>query len=259
MLKWAWARADGQVSVVQAAPSAPCVDDMHADESIARWLHDENPQEVWLSSVLGDAFEQRLQAHCDAMGCALKVIQANRHPLLHTAYQQSNRLGKDRWAAMLAVVAQLHTGLNSPGAVKAAVVVSLGTATTIDAVVHCSLAQTHKQTPWLHLGGFIIPGIHTMFNSLHVNTAQLPQAKLALQSWPDNTESAIGSGVGLTQLALIQRCVADLQASHAVPVALFLTGGHAEALSALGLPQAITVPHAVLRGLHIAFSEWRSS
>lgn len=260
MLKWAWAPADGVALAVQASPSAMFVDEALADQAIERWLKDENAQEIWLSSVLGEAFEQRLQLHCNASACVLKVIQANRHPLLHTAYLQAGRLGKDRWAAMLAVVAQLQAAeLNSPNAVKAALVVSLGTATTIDAVVHSSLAPMQTPAPWLHLGGFIIPGIHTMLNSLHANTAQLPHAQLAFQAWPDNTESAIGSGVGLTQVAVIQRCVADLQASHATPTALFLTGGHAEALASLGLPEAITLPHAVLRGVQIAFSGAASS
>ncbi|HEX4880307.1 MAG TPA: type III pantothenate kinase [Limnobacter sp.] len=206
------------------------------------------PPVVLLCSVLGAEFEAVLRAACKALGWPLQVMQVRGNRLMHTLYEQPEQLGKDRWAACLAVAASTSF--------KSNLVVSFGTATTLDALVHHSLVAGPLASgchTWLHLGGFIVPGVGTMLSSLANATAQLPKAGLAWAQWPQNTATAIGAGVARQQLSMVTHAMSLLQTSSTVESpALWCTGGYAEAM----LPQLQAVvptvnlfQHAVLRAL----------
>lgn len=145
--------------------------------------------------------------------------QAQCHQLTNS-YSVPQQLGIDRWLNMLAAFQQYQS---------AVMVVSLGTATTIDIV---SAAGVHQ-------GGFILPGINMMNNSLKNQTANKDIA-VRLQGVSDldaadNTQSATAKGVLLSQLASIEKIYQDNQQQD---LRLILTGGHAQLLEPL-----ISIPY----------------
>jgi type III pantothenate kinase len=192
-------------------------------------------QAVLLSNVLGPDFEQSVRSVCEAAGVPLHVLTVNRHAEIQSAYETPATLGKDRWAACMA--------LSEVSQVKVNLLVSFGTATTLDVVV--------KNTHWQHLGGFIVPGVETMLRSLNSNTAELPKVQLdstGTNSWPVSTQQAIGRGVGRIQKAMVDSVAAQLQSEYGSPPAIWLTGGFAPAMQ-VHLPQATLLEYAVFKGL----------
>lgn len=194
---------------------------------------------VLLCNVLGPDFECAMRRLCEQHGLPLHVLNVNTKVPMQSAYQNPSQLGKDRWAACLAVSQTSQSPVN--------LLVSFGTATTVDAVVNLS--------GWKHLGGFIVPGLHTMLDSLHVNTAELPQVELGLpvQSseggfWPVNTRQAIAQGVGRTQAALIQSLVDRLTQQYEQTPMVWFSGGFAQQMISY-FPQACLLENAVFKGL----------
>ncbi|WP_334118844.1 type III pantothenate kinase [Limnobacter sp.] len=193
---------------------------------------------VLLSNVLGPEFEASLRAHCDTRKIELHVLKANVNSQLQSAYDNSALLGKDRWAACLAVAQASKAPVN--------LVVSFGTATTLDALVK-------KEGAWQHLGGFIVPGVQTMLTSLHNNTAELPKVDFNTLAvghfeWPRNTQQAIGAGVGRMQIAWVQLLVDELKRTHGQLPVVWFSGGFAAAMQSL-YPAAQLLEHAVFKGL----------
>ncbi len=151
-------------------------------------------------------------------------------------YEQPERLGADRWAALIGARA-LHAG--------ATVVACAGTALTIDTL----------GADGAFSGGVILPGIALMKRSLAEGTAQLPLASGSYSASARNTQDAIESGV------LDAACGAIARHAARVPGArLLLTGGDAAAILAAwhaGAPPApdaaiaapVVVDNLVLEGL----------
>lgn len=106
-------------------------------------------------------------------------------------YDQPQRLGADRWAALIGA----HHRASGD-----CLVVCAGTATTVD---------------WLDAegnfrGGAILPGFDLMRSALAQNTALLPLAEGSMQREPRNTMDAIVSGCLNAQLGAIERMFAPL-------------------------------------------------
>lgn len=194
---------------------------------------------VLLCNVLGPDFEQAMLRLCEQHRIALHVLKVNTNVPVRSAYDNPAQLGKDRWAACLAVSQTSQSPVN--------LLVSFGTATTVDAVVNLS--------GWSHLGGFIVPGLYTMLDSLHVNTAELPQVELGLPAqsskggfWPVNTRQAIGQGVGRLQAALIQSLAQQLAQQYEQTPMVWFSGGFAQKMLSY-CPQARLLENAVFKGL----------
>ncbi|MDD1622111.1 MAG: type III pantothenate kinase [Methylococcaceae bacterium] len=146
------------------------------------------------------------------------------------AYRQPEKLGVDRWLAMLAA----HHYY--PGR---CCVVDCGTAITVDVV----------DADGRHLGGLITPGLRSMKKALAADTVDLtfihqqhPSARLA-----DNTVAAIDNGTLLAAVGLIEAVL------HRQDMAcrLILSGGDAEAVAGQLQHTVITDPELVLKGLSI--------
>ena len=207
----------------------------------AEFKFDDLPSQVdavLLSNVLGPEFEESLRQKCRVWKIELHVLKVNANSQLQSAYDNPAILGKDRWAACLAVAQASHAPVN--------LVVSFGTATTLDALVK-------KEAAWHHLGGFIVPGVQTMLTSLHNNTAELPNVDfntLAVGNfeWPRNTQQAIGAGVGRMQIAWVQSLVNELKGTHGQLPVVWFSGGFAAQMQSL-YPAAQLLEHAVFKGL----------
>lgn len=120
-------------------------------------------------------------------------------------YENPERLGADRWAALIGA-RHSHAG--------PCLVVTAGTATTVDL-----LSETGD-----FLGGLILPGVELMQQALARGTAQLPLAEGRFEWQPRRTVDAIRSGCLQAQTGAVERMFRQIAAQ---PDALCLLGGGA--------------------------------
>lgn len=217
-LKWAWLR-DGRpgdeagidVAVLDGAPLA------------SAWR---GATAALYTCVAGDAVDAALRGALPS-GCAVHRIRSGEQAAgLTNLYERPAQLGADRWVALIGA----RTLVAGP-----LVVATAGTATTVDA-----LDEADR-----FLGGYILPGLHLMLESLARNTADLPHAQGAPSDWPRNTDDAILNGCAGAQAALIAR-VRDRLGSSAT---LLLSGGGADALAPHIEGDVRRADNLVLRGL----------
>lgn len=148
-------------------------------------------------------------------------------------YKVPERLGVDRWLALIAV--RRHY----PGA---ACVIDCGTATTLDV-----LSDSGQ-----HLGGLIVPGLELMRRSLASGTEALrEQATSHLELLACDTQDAITAGTFQALAGFIERMAGELPGLVQGPCRNIVTGGDGERMaSALRIPFDLD-PHLVLRGLAV--------
>ena len=156
------------------------------------------------------------QRHFEGRGVAHSAALLN-------GYKNPAQLGADRWHGMIAACAKFPD--------ESLIVVSCGTATTIDCIRAEPLAAA------VFVGGVIAPGFDLMRGSLASGTARLPlveDAPSAPIAHAVSTEEAIATGVFFAQLGLVENVVRDFSAEleqdgKELP-RLLLTGGRARAL-----------------------------
>jgi type III pantothenate kinase len=132
---------------------------------------------------------------------------------VRTMYQKPEKLGADRWAAILG--ARALSKSNS-------LIINAGTATTIDLL----------GSNGVHYGGWILPGLTLMQKSLEANTAQLPLAarEMDQQGFATSTNNAIMGGCDAAQIGAIQ-CALDIAKGMNQSVErIWLDGGNAKIL-----------------------------
>ena len=145
-------------------------------------------------------------------------------------YDRPERLGADRWAALIGAH-HLHQG--------AALVVMAGTATTIDCL---DAAGRHR-------GGVILPGLALMKRALARNTANLPDARGVFRALPTNTDDAIESGCLNATVGAIERLYRFACRVTGADLCCLLSGGAADRLAPhLELPLK-RIDNLVLEGL----------
>ena len=132
---------------------------------------------------------------------------------MRTLYQDPSKLGSDRWSAVIG--ARCLSKTNS-------LIINAGTATTIDLL----------GANGVHYGGWILPGLSLMHQSLQANTAQLPLAvrDAFREGFGISTNEAIIGGCDAAQIGAIQYAL-DLAKQMNLPVEkIWLDGGNAKAL-----------------------------
>ena len=153
---------------------------------------------------------------------------------IKNTYLDFRTLGSDRFASMIGARA-LHPD-------QPLIVVTAGTATTIDAI----------SPDGTFMGGMILPGLKLMAESLAQNTAQLPgvaQHNSKISHFANETGKAILSGCINAQAGAIERAVTDHQKQYD-NVQCLLSGGAARYIAPnLSLPHRI-IDNLVLIGLH---------
>ncbi len=169
-------------------------------------------------SVGGSGVEARLMVHLHALGLAplsaFRIAAAAQGLGVHNAYAEPERLGADRWAALVAAY------LRGP---VPAVIVMAGTATTVDALD----ADGHFQ------GGYILPGLRLMPKSLYERTAGIRPGDGTWSAFPHSTADAVASGVLAASAGAVAGMVQTLQAhSGGTAVHTLVSGGNGPALLA---------------------------
>ncbi len=194
------------------------------------------PEEVWLASVAGEGLNQTLAAGVEQcwqvpLRRALTVAEAAG---VRNSYADPARMGVDRWLAMLAAWKQVG---------QPCCVVDCGSAITIDLL----------DADGCHQGGYILPGIRLMQQSLLGNTAEVRVDRdvehYSIAPGCD-TSSAVAHGANLLLLALAQQLRSGIP-GVATPVRTLVTGGDGAQLTAM-MPEAELCPDLVLDGLRWA-------
>ena len=195
-----------------------------------------------IGAVIGSVVAELGAAYAEAcLGlCSGPVRQAHStwNWGLRIDYDDPARIGVDRLAAAAAAHRAVPAG-------RAAVVVDVGTALTIDAIA----------AEGTFLGGAIVPGLRLGLNALSAGTSFLPQIELAATTplLGKNTTDGLRSGALHGSAALVEGLCARMAAALDSPVAIFLTGGDAPLLQPHITALHTCDPDLVLRGLALAY------
>lgn len=164
---------------------------------------------------------------------------------VQNAYREPDRLGVDRWVAMIG--ARATTG-------AACLVVDAGTAITLDAI----------DRDGRHLGGQILPGLRLMAVALDRSTSDLPQVDTRLLRdntagglLANSTEEAISRGILSAVLGAVEHVARSIRETDPDTI-LLLTGGDAELIQKHLQFAATLRPHLVLEGLACLLLEGKS-
>lgn len=153
-------------------------------------------------------------------------------------YEDYERLGLDRWLAMLG-------GFHLAGG--ACLVLDFGTAVTADFI----------SSEGEHLGGFICPGMPLMRNQLRTHTRKIRYGDLAAEralashAPGRNTVEAVERGCSLMLRGFVLTQLEMARSYWGDSFSVFITGGDAELVSDV-VPEARVVPDLVFVGLAMA-------
>ena len=236
-LKWAlWdgARLSAHGGVVHAGEAQ---EDRVAAAAMDAMASAKRPDGIVVGNVAGEAVAAALnEAASDTHGVTCRYVSVVPSACgVRIAYAHPDRLGVDRWLALLAA----HEMVQGP-----ALVVDAGTALTVDALA----------ADGSHLGGLIAPGVDLMRRSLLARTARIgdggeapPDA--APELFAADTGDAVTAGAVHGNAALVDRAARALaQRVGAVPTVL-LTGGAAAVVAPAIDTATEAVDDLVLRGL----------
>lgn len=219
------------------------VDETHSVQVLLDLLHSFklNPDQIFVSSVASMQVEQTLREAIATAWSVFPVFLTTQLNCcgLENGYENPLTLGVDRWMGMLAA----YNRSNQPF-----MVIDAGTAITIDAV--------HEGR---HLGGFIVPGLTTMRQSLGLNTARLnsscdassdesvkdPEDRL----FATNTQDGICGGTLYMAATFIDASIAEFEHKVGCGLKVFVTGGDGRTLSGLIQAKVEYVEDLVLLGM----------
>ena len=201
------------------------------------------PAEILLASVASDERCESLQdVLADNTSSPVIRLRSEAETCgIRNGYRKPEKLGVDRWMAVIA--AAHHHG-------KPAVVMDLGTATTLDAV----------NQKGRHLGGLILPGPAAMQAALTSSTA-IELGKSALDSGPacspgeaqGDTLRAIRGGIVSAQYGALMQFTQwvrqRLDNGSAGELKVVVTGGAADVILRRSDYQLIHDPFLVFRGM----------
>ena len=171
-------------------------------------------QKIFISNVASFEKEAILKIKLKKFSCPVEFVKPHKKwKHLLNGYQDISSLGVDRWLSALSVCESIQ---------KASLIVSVGTAVTID-----YLSFDKKEHQYTFEGGVILPGLHLTKNTLSQNTAQLINDDGKFQIPAINTANAIQSGFILSVLGNLKSFV-ELALSKSSDVHIILSGGDAE-------------------------------
>ena len=224
-IKWRLANTEG---LLDAGGSVSDV------SSLCKAIETENWGIAGLASVASDSADSELIVALTASG-AMAVHRATAQATclgLVSSYAEPERMGVDRWLAMLA--AHVH----NEGALC---VIDAGTAVTVDLV----------STEGAHDGGYILPGADLMRRALSSETDRIQVGALEAPTiGPGNhTQACVTAGSWRAVMGAVQSIMAEYPKHRAL-----LTGGAADALQDLGLA-ATHSPDLVMEGLRLWLSQ----
>lgn len=229
LIKWRVLGAGATIHAMGMAENA---------ESLLRQLESDGIRAVRMVSVRGDE-ETAVLADLLRRQLAVEVLVAAPAAELggvRNGYEEIQRLGLDRWLALVAGWCRFRS---------AVLVIDIGTAITVDYV----------DATGRHLGGFIGPGLGLMRRSLLCHTSRIRYQSAETHDFVrepgSNTRDAVERGCHSMLLAF---CMAQVEQARQIlgeDMQVVITGGDAVLLSEV-LAQAVLVPDLVFEGLALA-------
>jgi len=179
-LKWALydAPRPGATVLQQGAVFLETIDELGDGD----WKSLPEPASMLGSIVAGDAVRRRVEEQMAPWEIEPHwVVPSATEAGLTNGYDHPHRLGADRWVALAGA---RQRALAAGSAPRAALVVMVGTAVTVDAL----------DAEGRFLGGLILPGFGLMLKALEMGTAGLRVPTGEVVDFPTNTSDALMSG-----------------------------------------------------------------
>jgi len=230
-IKWAF---------VDAARATPTLDGIGSSplDALPAALSDRTPTRIVYSNVASPTLAARALAPWPAVPTEEFRSSATAGGVIN-GYRIPERLGTDRWAALI--------GAHALEAERDLLVCTFGTATTVDLLMREDDGRAR------FVGGMILPGVDTMRRSLARDTARLPLALGTPTDFATDTDDAIASGIAAAQVGAVERAIARARArSPRDGLLVLLSGGAAVQMASTSFStEARVEPDLVLRGLGV--------
>jgi type III pantothenate kinase len=170
------------------------------------------PGEVLGCCVAGDAVRHRVEEQLELWDVAPSwVVPSAAEAGVSNGYDHPQRLGSDRWVALIGARARvLAAGTPAP-----VLVAMVGTAVTVDAL----------DVQGRFLGGLILPGHGIMLRALEGGTAGLRVPTGEVRDFPTNTSDALTSGGTYAITGAIERVHRQLEQHCGRAPRCIVTGG----------------------------------
>ncbi|MGL6110161.1 MAG: type III pantothenate kinase [Rubrivivax sp.] len=200
------------------------------------WKHLTPPSHMLGCVVAGDTVRRRVEEQMEIWDIEPHwVVSSSQEAGLVNGYDHPNRLGADRWVALIGARARLLAS----GPPRPALVVMIGTAATVDAI----------DAEGRFLGGLILPGFGLMLKALEMGTAGLKFPTGDVVDFPTNTSDALMSGGANAIAGAVERQHRKLLERTGQAPALFMTGGAAVKLAPITDLAFETVESLIFDGL----------
>ena len=207
-------------------------------ELLTAWKNIPLPSDIVVSCVSSFETLELVRTVAKMLWPDIEIISAQTQSYafgVHNGYKDAEKLGVDRWLALIAV--RQHYQGN-------ACIVDCGTAITIDLM----------DATGCHLGGLITPGLLLMKSALATGTEALMfDEKKHPIGLADTTHAGIYTGTLWSVIGLIEH-ILNNQPEF---TSLILTGGDAELIAEQLKCQVIVDSNLVLRGLAIILADDR--
>jgi type III pantothenate kinase len=233
-LKWAQYASPqpGAVLLAHGAVFLETIDSL-AD---ADWKTLRAPTSMLGCIVAGEAVKRRVEEQLELWDVEPRWVVSTREACgVSNGYDHPNRLGVDRWVAMIGA---RHRVL-AQGRPRPVLVVMVGTAVTVDAV----------DAGGSFLGGLILPGFGLMLRALEMGTAGLKAPTGEAVDFPTNTSDALMSGGADALAGAVERMYRKLRARSGEEPALVMSGGAAVKLAPITELPFETVDTLIFDGL----------
>jgi type III pantothenate kinase len=189
--------------------------------------------EVILANVHGNQVHDAIEKWVADYNIAFIQVHSSANAFgISSSYQQPESLGVDRWLAMIGAK-QLYPQQNL-------LIIDAGTATTID------LLAANGQ----HFGGWIMPGVQTLFNSLLTRTTKIiatPKVTASL-SFGQDSSNCLNHGSWVMTIGAIKEAI--IQANSLLTLdKVLITGGNSEQIAKLMADHCQLEAKLVLLGL----------
>ena len=233
-LKWALyaAPTPGAALLRHGAVFLETIDDLDQTE----WKGLPAPSSMLGCVVAGEGVKRRVEEQMEMWDIEPRWVVSVREACgVVNGYEHPNRLGVDRWVALIGA----RQRVLAHGKPRPALVVMVGTAVTVDALD----ASGH------FLGGLILPGFGLMLRALEMGTAGLKAPTGEAVDFPTNTSDALMSGGADAIAGAVERMHRKLLAHSGVEPMLIMTGGAAVKLAPITDLPFETVDTLIFDGL----------
>lgn len=214
-----------------------------ASQLVAPWANQTSLTKAVGCCVAGAQVRQDVEEAVRGLGLTIGWASSSSQQCgVRNRYDDAAQLGTDRWVGLVAARKRM---LSMPGGPTACVVLSAGTAVTIDA-----LTSTGE-----FIGGVIIPSVGVMADALEKNTAALKRRPGNFVLLPTNTADAIATGACVAVGGALARVERVLHERGEERCEVLITGGGAADLHPTLERDTTLIPNLVLEGLQVMADE----